>query len=156
MFLINGHPPTLAEARAWLRERLDDGAHCPCCGQYAKVYRRTIASTVAKTLIRMWNLDRDQWCNLPAYGLRGGDIIKTRFWGLIEPMPGAVRDDGSHRVGYWRLTPAGVDFIRHRTAIPKWARIYNNHCLGLDNSRTVTITDSLGTRFNYRDLMDGN
>ena len=33
---------TLDEAKAWLRDQVDDGAHCPCCGQFAKVYKRRI------------------------------------------------------------------------------------------------------------------
>ena len=33
---------TLTEAKQWLKERLDEGTRCPCCNQYAKIYKRKI------------------------------------------------------------------------------------------------------------------
>ena len=37
---------TLGEARDWLRERIEDGEECPCCRQFAKVYRRRLYATM--------------------------------------------------------------------------------------------------------------
>jgi hypothetical protein len=45
--------------------------------------------------------------------------------------------------------------VLNRSKVPKYARIYNNRCLGLDHSKQVSIIDVLGTKFNYTELMEG-
>jgi hypothetical protein len=145
---------TLAEAREWLRVRVDDGETCPCCEQFAKVYRRKLTAPVARVLIAMYRHNRDGWVYLPALGLSRGDEAKARYWDLIEGLDGE-RDDGSKRVGTWRLTGKGIAFVRNQIRVPKYARIYDGRCLNMDPAETVCITDVLGTRFNYADLMAG-
>jgi hypothetical protein len=150
---------TLATARDWLRERIDNGQHCPCCTQFAKVYRRKVTSPMARVLIAM-HAERvdgtDVFVNLPRLGLSRGDEAKARYWGLIEPMPDTVRDDGSTRTGWWRLTPYGRAFVRNQVKIPKYVRIYDGRCIGYaDDDAEVSILDALGTRFNYSELMAG-
>ena len=146
---------TLREAKNLLREAVYDGAECPCCTQYAKVYKRTINSQMAQTLITMHRAQTgDEWLHLPTLlGRKQADEAKLRYWGLIEEQPG-VRDDGSARVGWWRLTALGARFALGVAAVPKYALVYNGRCLGFDGPR-VTIQDALGDRFNYDDLMRG-
>lgn len=148
-------PISLDEARAWLRERVDAGETCPCCTQFAKVYRRKLSASIARVLIAMWNNAGSEWVHLPAIRSRGQDEVLARHWELIEAMPDVTRDDGSSRVGWWRLTPRGTDFVHNHSRVPKYARIYNNRLLGYDGTETVSIIDALGTRFNYTDLMAG-
>lgn len=147
---------TLAQAREELRARVTDGAVCPCCTQYAKVYRRKITSQVARVLIAMHRDAGTGWVHLPTLIERkGADEAKARYWGLIEASEDDVREDGSPRVGWWRLTPAGEAFVLDRLRVPKYAHIYDGRCLSLDDTETVSIRDALGTRFDYRDLMAG-
>lgn len=148
---------TLSEAQAWLRDRVDDGEKCPCCTQFAKVYRRKIDSGMAHILVQMYRHQNDEdgrWVHVPSLGTAGGDPIKTRHWKLIEERQ-VQRDDGSSRAGWWRLTQLGQDFVCNRVRIPKHARLYDGRCLGLDSTETVSITDCLGTKFNYTELMNG-
>jgi hypothetical protein len=63
---------TLAEAQDWLRERLPDGAKCPCCTQFAKVYRRKINSAMAWQLIEAWRRCGQQEFHVRELGFRGG------------------------------------------------------------------------------------
>ena len=85
----------------------------------------------------------------------GGDEAKTRYWGLLEAMPDAKREDGSTRTGWWRLTGRGADFVRGDLLVPKHARIYDGRLLGLDDTAGVIgIRDALGSRFDYDELMD--
>jgi hypothetical protein len=144
---------TLAEARDWLRERVDDGETCPCCGQFAKVYRRRIHATMARDLITFHKLSPDgEWVHVPtALVLRGGDFAKLAFWGLIEER-GGERGDGSDRVGWWRTTRLGRSFVRGAVPVPKYARIYNGRCLGLAGE-ALYIREALGKRFDYAELM---
>jgi hypothetical protein len=146
----------LGEARDWLRERIDDGEACPCCGQFAKVYRRTINSGMAVLLLALYRAAQPgEWVKVPSLGGQGGDITKCRYWELIEPQPDLTRDDGSNRTGWWRLTYRGVEFILDRLAVPKYARVYDGRLLNLTGP-PVTIRDALGARFNYDELMAGD
>lgn len=145
---------TLEEVREWLRDRVDDGAKCPCCTQFAKVYRRKITVQAARVLIRMYHAAGTDWVNLPdLIERKGADEAKPRYWGLLEAMEG-TRPDGSSRVGWWRLTPEGVAFVRDELRVPKYARIYDGRCLSLEGD-PVGIRDALGTKFRYDELMAG-
>lgn len=167
--LTDPRPPagyrTLDEARDWLRDRIDDGTTCPLCAQHAKVYRRTITAPMALALIAIYRkAPIGTWVDVPALAATmrtgskrptGGDEAKTRYWGLLEAMPDAKRDDGSTRTGWWRLTGRGADFVRGDLLVPKHARIYDGRLLGLDDSAGVIgIRDALGSRFDYDELMD--
>ena len=152
---------TLGEARDWLRDRVDHGEHCPCCTQFAKVYRRALTSAPARVLIELHRRDQggaylflptilDTMTGTPH---QGGYGTLGHHWGLLEPQPGE-REDGSWRVGWWRLTDRGRAFVLGRRTVPKYARIYDGRCLGLDGP-DWTIVQALGKRFDYRELMDG-
>jgi hypothetical protein len=151
------HPPgtSLEHAKAWLRQRVYDGEHCPCCGQMAKVYRRRIHHTIAVSLIAVYALatpELDHWVHVPSQISPACEIGKARYWGLIEEST-EPRSDGG-RAGWWRLTPHGTDFVKSRVSVRKIALIYDGRCLGFEGEQ-VTITDALGEKFNYNDLMAG-
>ena len=144
---------TIAEARSWLRELVDDGAHCPVCTQFAKTYRRKIHATMARDLIHVYRKVGTDWFHVRVIGGHPGDFAKLVYWRLIEPDEG-VREDGSTRTGWWRITHAGVAWLSGRTRLPKYARIYDGRCMNLYGD-PQTIRDALGARFNYDELMRG-
>ena len=146
---------TLEEAREWLREHVKDGAECPCCTQFAKVYRRKIYSRMARLLILAWREAETHWFYLPTtLKDNSGDFAKLRYWGLVEEQDGE-REDGSKHVGWWRITEKGEAYVKGELAVPKYARIYNGRCLGLVVDETADIRDALGKHFSYSDLMAG-
>jgi hypothetical protein len=55
----------IREARQKLQARLDDGTTCPCCGQFAKRYKRKLNSSMAAALCWMWTHARDAWIEVP-------------------------------------------------------------------------------------------
>ncbi len=145
---------TLAEAQELLRGQVDQGARCPCCTQYAKVYRRKINSGMAHALIIMFRHARRDWFKMPDISDRwqSRDEAILAYWGLIvESLD--KRDDGG-RAGWWQITDVGERFVLDQMRLPKYARIYDGRCLGLVGE-PQGIRDALGTKFNYRDLMDG-
>lgn len=147
----------LGEVINWLEEHLAEGADCPACGQRAQLYRRKLDSGMARVLIQMYtrqSKNPDRWVHVPSLGTSGGDPIKTRHWDLIEKRDD-VRDDGSPRAGWWRLTDLGVQFVQGRTRIPKYAYLYNGICVRLDADETISVQDALADRFNYDELMSG-
>lgn len=143
---------TVREAQNVLRALLDEGHVCPVCTQFAKVYRFGFNAAMARGLISMYQRGRRGWVNVPELGLPGGHMLKARFWRLIEKPEELIREDGSTRVGIWRVTEEGERFVLCRMQIASHARIYNNRCLGLAG-RSVDIQQVLGKRFNYHELM---
>jgi hypothetical protein len=143
----------VAEARAWLRERVDHGERCPVCTQLAKVYRRSITSRSARSLIALYRAVGRDWGHLPTI-LRDkqADEAKMAYWGLIEEE--RVRRPDGGRAGWWRVTAAGQEWLQGHSTVPKYARIYDGRCLGLEGPET-TIHEALGTRFNLAELMAG-
>jgi hypothetical protein len=142
---------TLRDARNMLRTLVEEGHRCPLCTQMAKVYPRTIYSTMARELIRCYRAAGTDWFHVPTViGHNGGDLLKTRFWGLMEEEM-LTREDGG-RAGYWRITAIGEAFIQRRLNVPKHARVFDNRRLSLSGP-PVSIADCLGTKFRYDELM---
>jgi hypothetical protein len=144
----------LAEARQWLElMKYDEGVHCPCCGQFAKVYWRTITSSMARALILFWREGGTTgWVHGPSIvaGSRA-DEGKLRYWGLIEEAAGRREDGG--RLGFWRVTDAGERFVMEAVRVPKYALIYDGACVGFEDDETMGIRDALRARFSYDELM---
>lgn len=142
---------TLGEARDLLRTLVPKGHECPCCRQFAKVYRRKIHSRMAYDLIRIWRTEPDGWFHMPTVlGINGGDTAKLVYWGMMEEES-ERREDGG-RAGWWRLTDDGRAFANNVVRVPKYALIYDGRCIGLRGEPT-SIIDALGDKFDYRELM---
>lgn len=152
-------PPdaTVTQARDWLRDQVEVGAHCPVCTQLAKVYRRKLNSGMAHALIRFWQVAGRDWAHKPTVlrgvGAAARDESLLRYWGLMEEEQERRPDGG--RAGWWRVTDDGERFIHARSRLPKYARIYDGRLLSLDWSETLSIREALGSRFNYDELMAG-
>lgn len=148
----------LSEVRAKLYEDMEKGTSCPCCGQFVKLYKRPLTSSMAYGLILMYKL-KLEWIHIEDYfkslphlpsSIRG-DVAKLKYWGLLEARMG-LRPDGSKRNGYYRVTPKGKEFVEGKTVVPSHVKLYNNKFLGFDNDY-VSIKQSLGKKFNYGELM---
>lgn len=148
----------LGEARDWLRERVDEGHDCPLCGQFAKVYRRKIHSTMARDLIRLYQRQGMQYAHVATSlidsgrGIHIGDFPKLAHWGLIAEEP--IRREDGGRAGWWRITDEGRAFIRGVRTVPKYALIYDSRVLGFEGDQ-VDIHQALGDKFDYHELMRG-
>jgi hypothetical protein len=148
---------TLGEVRDWLRARVEKGTHCPACEQFAKVYKRQIYAGMVRALVLMWregDFSRRLYVHVPSIDpARGGDVAKLEFWGLIEEER-AKREDGG-RAGFWRVTRRGEDWLNRKTAVPKYARIYDGRLLSLTGP-LVTVDEALARGpFRLDDLMAG-
>lgn len=159
---------TLAAAKDWLRARVRKGAPCPCCAQFAKVYERQITGAMAVALViieRRFRTHAD-WLHAPTYltahcpvgvTIRGGDYTKLVHWRLLEEKP-EIRGDGSPRAGFYKITPAGIDWARGNTRVPKYIAIYNMQTVtSRKGTETVSIHDVLSKskfkNFDYQELM---
>ena len=159
-------PRTLAQARAALRDQLDDGATCPCC---ARRYHRRLNAGMAVALIALVRVARDSddgWAHAaqvqrwivgrlaaaPAHPT--GELGKLVHWGLVEQRERDDDDTGGRTSGYWRPTGLGTLFACDKQHVPSHVRLYNGQCEGLDGD-WITIETALGRRFSYSELMGG-
>lgn len=143
---------TIEHSREWLDENRDEGVSCPSCDQFVKVYRRKINSGMAQAIITMYNrAGTEEFVHTPSL-VRSHEVGQLAWWGFIEEEK-VLREDGG-RAGYWRVTPAGEQWVLGRTKAAKYALVYNGKLLGLDDEETVVIADSLGSKFNYNELME--
>lgn len=161
-----------ARSDARVHAQAVSGGQCRCCGQFVKVYRRTITSSMGLALLYVYNyFDSRGWIagdslHVAVYlaaqradpritaGWHGGDWAKLRYWNLIEPVPG-LRDDGSTRAGLYTITALGRAFAERAATVPKYVYLYAQMFLG-NNGPPVSIDDVLGERFHYNDLMAGD
>lgn len=145
---------TLGQAKTWLRQRIHDGEKCPCCGQMAKIYRRRIHHTIARSLIQVYTLGKKRgahgWVHVPTAIGPACEVGKARYWSLIEEAAEKRKDGG--RAGWWRLTDNGKAFVEGRVKIRTHALIYDSRCLGMEGEY-VSIQDALGSKFSYEELM---
>ena len=161
-------PGSVAESRAWVHARLDDGTTCPVCDQHAQRYKRTLNSGIARWLMVLarlsprhsakWVSTRDVICyaaSLKTFGssLGSGEAPSLLpFWDLIETRP---NDDPSKRhSGFWRPTPKGHAFVAGEITVPRKVVVYNNGLERLEGPET-SIKKALGKKFNYDELMSG-
>lgn len=155
---------TLKEAKDLLKNEWSDGVECPCCTQFVKLYKRKITSSMAYALILIYryfkNHPEKEYVHMNDYlnsieglpfAIKSGDNAKLRYWGLMEEKP-EVRDDGSTRAGYWKITELGKQFVEGDTAVQSHAKVFNSKSYGLEGE-LITIQDALGNKFNYDELM---
>jgi hypothetical protein len=134
------------------------------------VYKRPITDAMAAALIYIYRFYwRNNWANtwlhVPSYlaaqqippgkkaGWHGGDYAKLCHWQLITAKTG-TRPDGSPRVGFYKITDLGREFVEGTMEVPQYTYICVNELLGMALPY-ISITDALGTDFNYNTLMQG-
>ena len=144
---------SIGQGKVWLKAHLDEGAACPLCTQRAQIYKRKINSGMARSLIHMYRLAGQGWVHVKVIGAGSREEGKLAYWGLVEEQKGIGMHGG--RAGYWRVTDKGLAFIRKQIRVPKYAKVYNGRVLGFEYDGGADITEALGTKFNYTDLMNG-
>lgn len=144
---------TLHEARALLRELVDDGAECPCCRQFAKVYKRKLNAGMSASLIALYRA-AGRTVGTFVHGpsvTTNHEYAQLSWWGLIEEEK--VRRPDGGRSGWWCVTPKGEAFLHGEILYgSSHARVYDGRVLGF-TGKNITIRDTLGDRFNYDELM---
>jgi len=149
---------TLEEARDFVLEHLEEGVQCPCCAQTARLYKRSLNSAMARSLLWLYgqsgkNLD---WVDVqktaPNWLLQSRELPKLIHWRLIKEMPKDPHDTTKRTSGFWRPTLKGVLFAKNQAKVPKRVYLYNNEVQGWDDD-SVSIVDALGTKFDYAELI---
>lgn len=136
------------------------GVTCPCCRQLAKVYRRSITSSMARVLVALYKAAPrgDSWVYVPELlrgiegaASQGGDWAKLAHWDLVE-FKDEQRSDGSRRNGLAKITNQGIRFVEGRLSVRKYAFLYNNEMIKMDGP-SINIVQALRRPFDYRDIV---
>lgn len=163
---IDWNDMTIAEARTWLRGKMDQGgASCPCCKQHVEIYRRALNGTIARWLIwlvRSFEItiaeikltqndepNRDEiWIEARRSGATGGDYGKLLHWRLAKQKEGkdGLQGRGS---GLWQPTQKGIDLAHGRIEIPSHVRLYNGRVLGFSETM-ISIQAAVGGDVEYK------
>ena len=157
--MANGRPDdnwTLGDTRDWLRPKvLDGGETCPCCDQWAQVYRWSLYTTAVMLLTKFYRtVARLTFVHSKAMAHKGqGDAARLRLWGLVEGEKERRPDGG--KSGWWRVTDKGEAFLRGQQAIPKYVFVYKARALRFEGP-AVTVWDSLGRTFDFDAMMRGD
>ena len=156
------------EAQAYVNSHLHagKGISCPCCEQYAKVYKRTVNSAMARLLIWLHRKRQQEyrWYNIHEFPLiqgrrGGGDFAKLAYWGLVKSYDQEVENGTQSSSPYslgsgrWKIEPDGSDFVANTALIRKYANVYNGKLLGLSGDM-IGISTCLGTHFSLEELMN--
>lgn len=141
----------------WRDLRAGNQLNCPCCERFATIYHRQIHSGIALQLIKLYRhggyAEYVHVSCVLAPGSSGvGDFSKPRYWELIEPKDHIANETKSS--GYWRLTMKGTAFVRSKLKIPRFALVFDDTVLRFEGD-DVSISDCLGKKFNYTELMQG-
>jgi hypothetical protein len=143
---------TLAGAREAVMTMRHTGLACPCCDQYARVYRRRLNASMVRALLCMYvEAGTTDYVHTPTLlaGKRGEEA-RLSYWSLIRESDGE-RTDGGRR-GWWRVTDRGELFLNGDITVPSHALVYNGRCLQLDGD-PIGVRDALGSGFDLRELL---
>lgn len=166
--LFVGEQQTLAEAKQWLRSRLERGARCPCCTQMAKIYQRALASSLTAALIALYRLTHasrlygtieyfhvnDILARARLKASVGREFSIVRYWDLTREKALEGGEVDRRTSGYWTITERGVAFVEQRILVPSHVRLYDSRRLGFAG-KEVSVLDCLKKKFSYAELMEG-
>ena len=149
---------TLLDIRKKYRNSLlRDGAHCPVCDRWGKVYKRRLNKTMVKCLewvVNVTTAEDVKYIDIPARGRLGeGDIYDftkqystLKHWGFLQ------RPDGEEpRSGIWGPTPSGIRFLRGLEQAPEWIATYND--IAVEWAEDLVSVSDIVEGFSYDQIM---
>jgi len=146
---------TLDQAKAWLQVEAVDGAICPCCQRFDKVYRRKVCKSALSNLTQLYSLsvqrgfDFYHYTEFFAGKVFPGDMARLSFIGLVERAD--ADDDNKKSSGMYKITPKGGSFVLGYSSIPELLIFYHNELIGV-SPETKTI-GQFWPDFNYSELI---
>jgi len=159
---VSDPPPSdgdsLGYAKTWLNNRLSDGATCPCCKQFAKLYHRPFNSGMAHSLIWLvrafTETKHDGYIHVPSMCtravMRNREFDKLALHGVAETIQS--EDPTVRSSGYWRPTALGIAVVKAGGTIHKSLDVYNGKIVSR-SAAMIGIREALGQKFDYEELM---
>lgn len=157
---------TLKEARDVFWDELYKGkrVQCLCCDRHGKVNPVKMQSTLVRILMWLYRqhiAEPNCWKHVPTeaprWVIEQNAVGKLLLWGLVERMPneGENEDTAKRCLGTYRITEAGMQFIRCEITVDRAAMTYNDTILWWDEVQ-VTVHQALTEKFDYAALLRGD
>jgi hypothetical protein len=147
----------LRDVKQYLQSRLPVGASCPCCGQFAKIYRRKFNSAMATTIrecAENFAMNPIPFHAPTVLKLRGKgrdrDMAFLEDWGLVRAVEG--KGIGGRTAGMYEVTQDGISFVANQKEVPRYLFFYNAGVIG-KSKETIRFQDAKIDRFNVAEVM---
>jgi hypothetical protein len=155
---------TVADLKAWMDERLKKGVVCPACDRKSKVNTRKLTYLMSVPLILGWrSAGIGEWVSFEELlaplvsneevGKWFEIILKRKEWRRLTHWELLVADGDSYAI-----TELGEKFVKGEVSVP--AHYYEHQSkfagwmwIGDEEIKYVNVVDTLGTKFNWKDLM---
>lgn len=150
-----GVADTLTAAKDRLMAGAKKGATCPCCGQFCKVYNRTLSATMALWLMALAKAHDaagpGSWIHVRDLGVvQNGDYGRLPQWGMS--IHASSSDVTKKCSGLWQITERGRAWVDGQIEVPRRLVVWNNEVVA-HSDETVDIVAALGETHDYRVLM---
>lgn len=123
-------------------KELRKGMTCPCCGQFAKIYKRRLDSSMVNGLRTMFECFGRQPFSVNDLLASSREAGKLAYWHLV--------DAGETR-GTWRVSPLGEKFLHGEASVSSHVEVYNGTPLRMVGPSV--FADEIVEGFNYAELM---
>jgi len=154
---------TIEEAKDYLRNNYKKGCTCPACGQFVKLYKRKLNSSMARSLILLYRKSKSNpdveyyhiYNDLLGvdFGIGGSELSKLKYWGMVDELEKDPDNTKSRTSGYWKITEKGKRFVKGELTVQKYVLLYNGELRGFEGDQ-INIRNSLGNKFDYIELMN--
>ncbi len=134
-----------------------EGCLCPLCTRLVTIYRRPLHAEMALFLIKLVKAYQKtpRWYStkelVPSITKASSDGVYLTHWGLIDKSDDTNR--GNAPCGLYRPTTAGIEFTHMNLRVPSHMHLLNKERVGVSDKK-IYITEALGKKFNYKDLME--
>lgn len=148
---------------------LKKGVVCPCCKKNSRVYTRKLTHYLSVPLIIGWRAAGiGEWIafkDLLAPLAEDEDIgkwfekvLKREAWWRLAEWQLVVPEVSKSKKCRFAITALGEQFVKGEVKVPAHYYEYNRKnvgwmWLGDEEIKYITIVDSLGKQFNWKDLM---
>jgi hypothetical protein len=146
---------SVEEAKNWVSVNSKTACICPCCNRLVKIYKRKLNSGMAQELISLYMLSRNDfetkfYHHTQFAKVSGGELSKLTHWGLVSEKQSTINDEKTS--GFWGITQKGIEFVENKIQVHKYIYLLDAELIS-HSEETTNITESLGNKFSYYELM---
>jgi hypothetical protein len=140
----------------WADAIYSEGAHCPCCKRWGKVYTRRLNRAMCEALSWLGAQElRDGWIDVPnrapKWLLRTNQLASLRWWDLVVRRHGSDDPKKKH-TGEWKVTNKGREFLVG-FKVPESVSTYDGDVVRVASE--LISFDEVHNSFDYSEVMNG-
>tara|TARA_R110002126_G_scaffold32402_1_gene102835 strand:- start:244 stop:891 length:648 start_codon:yes stop_codon:yes gene_type:complete len=147
----------------YTEEEIEDGFVCPTCTDRGKMKYYSLSDLHVKCLMTLANYTAETkteyhhidtlkvWVSNKSGAMKYASSFGGRFalclkWGLISDM--INKDTKKRTAGYWKLEPAGWEFLAGKMMIQKYCHVFRNVIYDYSGG-LLSVHDVINSKFDY-------